>query len=211
MFTVNDSEEPPPRDHPWTICETNPEARYYDFRTHPELISTSLEDFKPWSKYPAIARFYELLAWINGDDSIFESNDCGLRPPRTDTEAPEIIRRNFESDPIVVHGRLAMIFRNLEWNTGGRIDSLMKGIGQGLGQTPNIPAVVKVGEWKHHFTAINKQGRAVTLRFWAWGDTEEDAMTCLNMTFEQMHGCLQWVCEGMKEAWCNSNPPRKTG
>jgi hypothetical protein len=41
-----------------------------------------LEDFKPWARYSAIPRFYELLAWLNGDDSIFESNDCGLRPPK---------------------------------------------------------------------------------------------------------------------------------
>jgi hypothetical protein len=126
---------------------------------------------------------------------------CGLRPPRTDTETPDIIRHNFESDPLVVHGRLAIFFRDLEWNTGGRIDSLSKGIHDGLRRTPNIPAVVAVGEWKNHFTVINKDGHTVTLRFWAWGKTEEDAMASLDFTFGAIHACLRWVCDGMKKAW----------
>jgi len=33
--------------------------------------------------------------------------------------------------------------------------------------TDNFPSCVKVGEWEHPFTAINKEGHAVFLTFWA--------------------------------------------
>src|ERR1039457_6696500 len=61
MIVEYDTEVPPPREHPWTVVEANPEARYWDFRAQPEHIPLVLEDFKPWSRYPAIPRFYELL------------------------------------------------------------------------------------------------------------------------------------------------------
>ena len=79
-------------------------------KAHPDQIPLVLPDFKPWSHYPAIQTFYALLTWLNGPDSIFESNDCGLRAPRRDNDTPEIIRRAFDrafdADPIVMHGRL---------------------------------------------------------------------------------------------------------
>jgi hypothetical protein len=104
-----------------------------------------LEDFRLWSHHAAILRFYELLTWLNGNDSIFESNDCGLRPPKRDNETPEIIRHGFTSDPIVVHGRLAFIFRDLAWNASApTVDGLKKAIHDGLrDNVPNIPAVVR--------------------------------------------------------------------
>jgi len=46
--------------------------------------------------------------------------------------------------------------------------------------------------------AINQKGRAVTLRFWAWGDNEDDAMQQLHFTFEVMHHCLRWISDGVK-------------
>jgi hypothetical protein len=100
MFVDYSDEIPPGRHHPWTPVENNPEAKYYDFKTHPEQIPLVLEDFKPWAHYPAIPRFYELLRWLNGRESILESNDCGLRPPRRDQATPDVVRHVFDSDPI---------------------------------------------------------------------------------------------------------------
>lgn len=201
MFVECDSDVPPPRDHPWTISETRPEARYWDFRAYPEKIPLVLEDFKPWSHYPAIQRFYVLLTRLNGDDSIFESNDCGLRPPRRDTEAPELFRRLFVADPIVMHGRLTIIFRDLNWNVSDpSVDGLKTAIHDGLrDNVPLFPAVVKIGDWNHHLTPINRDGRAVTVRSWAWGDDEEMAMSNLGGTFQAIHSCLQWISNAVKK------------
>jgi len=53
MFVQYDDRPiPPPRMHPWTIVEDQPEARYWNFREQPENIAEALEDFKPWVKYP---------------------------------------------------------------------------------------------------------------------------------------------------------------
>jgi len=92
MIVAYDEEIPPLREHPWTVSMAVPDGRYWDFKAHPEQIPLVLEDFRPWAHYAAIPRFYELLAWLNGFDSILESNDCGLRPPRVDEGAPEMVR-----------------------------------------------------------------------------------------------------------------------
>lgn len=200
MFVETDTEIPPPRCHPWTVVTLNPEAQYWNFRLHPEDIPTALEDFRPWAHYPAIQSFYGLLAWINGNDSIFESNDSGLRPPKVDPETPELVRHVFDADPVGVHGRLAIIFRNLEWNAERKwVEWLKAMIHKGLrDNVPNFPSAIMVGEWPHLFTQIDKEGLAVTLRFWAWGDDEASAMENLRGTFEVIHQCLQWISNDAK-------------
>ena len=123
-----------------------------------------------------------------------------MRPSRRDNETPELIRNAFAADPIVVHGRLVFIFRDLAWNTSvATVDGLKKAIQDGLrDNVPNIPAVVRIGDWAHLFTSINKAGRAVSLRFWAWGDDEDMAMGHLHSTFDAIHGCLRWISDGIK-------------
>jgi hypothetical protein len=199
MFVEYDTENPPPREHPWTVGAA-PDARYWDFRAEPEKIPFVLEDFKPWSHYPAIPRFYELLTWLNGTDSLFESNDCGLRPPRRDEATPAVIRQAFDRDPVVVHGRLAIIFRDLTWNTAApTVAGLKASIHDGLRDNiPNVPAVVKIGEWAHFFTSIQKEGKAITFRIWAWGDDEASAMNQLKFTIDAIEGCLRWISDGLK-------------
>jgi hypothetical protein len=202
MYVQYDAESPPGRRHPWTFSEAKPEEKYIDFKAHPEQIRVALPDFTPWSHYPAIQTFYDLLAWLNGTDSIFESNDSGLRPPRRDNETPEPIRVAFDPDPVVMHGRLAIIFRNLAWNASPpHVEQLKTAIHDGLiKNVPNIPAVVNVGERENFFAEIQKEGRAVTLRYWAWGDDEAVAMTQLNSTFVALDGCLRWISNGLKTA-----------
>jgi hypothetical protein len=200
LFVDYDREKPPGRDHPWTFAVANPEEKYVDFKSHPDQIPLALPDFRPWSHYPAIQRFYSLLTWLNGTDSIFESNDCGLRPPRQDNAPPAPIKHAFKSDPIVMHARLTIIFRDLAWNTSvPTVDRLKTTIHDGLrDNVPNIPAVVTIGEWAHFFTQISKEGRAVTLICWAWGDDEGMAMSNLHTTFEAIYGCLRWISNGTK-------------
>src|SRR5512140_825467 len=97
------------REHPWTVASSGPSARYYDLKAAPARIRTGLEDFIPWAEWPAIETFYRLLEWLNGDRSLFESNDCafeGPGPNRT-SEFPKALE---------VTGRLMILFRELPLN-----------------------------------------------------------------------------------------------
>ena len=78
VYEHNDPDSLIPRSHPWIDGESDPTHRYYDFRTSPELIRSSLEDMQEWSTYPATETFYRLLEWLNGPESVFESNDCAF-------------------------------------------------------------------------------------------------------------------------------------
>ena len=69
------------RGHPWRGSQYSDEVEYYDFKKNPELIRTSLEDFKPYADQAATNRFYELLEWLNGPDSFLETNDYAFRGP----------------------------------------------------------------------------------------------------------------------------------
>jgi hypothetical protein len=97
--------------------------------------------------------------------------------------------------------RLTVIFRDLAWNASVRtVDGLKTSIHDGLrNNVPNIPAVVKIGEWDHFFTAVNKEGRAVTLLCGASGDDKAMAMAHLNTTFDAIHGCLRWISDAIRQ------------
>ncbi|HUZ32640.1 MAG TPA: hypothetical protein VMV19_11165 [Xanthobacteraceae bacterium] len=185
MFVDYDSEVVAPRHHPWTVVEHQPDARYWDFRKHPELIPLVLEDFKPWQHYPAIKAFYTLLTWLNGPDSHFETNDCGLIPPKVDVKTPPPVRVVFKTDPIGIHGRVTVLFRNLALNAAKQnVDWLKKNAHDLLKhQVENFPAVIFFGEWPHLFVENDKQGNAVVVKFWAWGEDETSAMANLGGAF----------------------------
>jgi hypothetical protein len=78
VYQHNDPDSFILRSHPWIDGESDPAHRYYDFRTSPERIRSSLEDMQEWSAYPATETFYRLLEWLNGSESVFESNDCAF-------------------------------------------------------------------------------------------------------------------------------------
>ena len=107
-------------------------------------------------------------------------------------QPPAPIKHAFKADPIVMPARLTIIFRDLDWNTSVPTVDRLKNV-------PNIPAVVKIGEWAHFFSQIRKEGHAVTLICWAWGDDEAMAMGNSHTTFEAIHGCLQWISNGTKK------------
>ena len=183
---------PPPRRHPWTIVEDQPQLQYCNFREHP---SETLEDFKPWTKYPAIPKFYKLLVWLNGPDSVFETNDCALGEPYVDHATPPLVRQAFDKDPTTIHGRLTLIFRDLSWNVSRpHFDRLKLLVHDNLlHNVPNYPSVIYVGEWPHLFTAIDKEGHALCLQFWAWGDDEALTFENLQSTFYTLLELFQYI------------------
>jgi hypothetical protein len=201
MFVQYDNSPiPPPRRHPWTIVEDDPGLRYWNFREQTEKIPVALEDFMRWAKYPAIAKFYELLAWLNGEDSVFETNDCALGEPRIDHQTPPLVRQAFDKDPVCIHGRLTVIFRDLEWNTSRpNFDHLKRMVHDNLFyNVPNYPSVIFVGEWPHLFTALDKEGHALALQFWAWGDDEALAFENLQSTFDTLLQLFKYLSEAAK-------------
>ncbi|TEW51715.1 hypothetical protein [Psychromonas algicola] len=64
------------RSHPWTKMQTDDESVYMDFKQHPNLIRTALEDLIPYKKWDFVEQFYTLIEWINSQDCLLESNDC---------------------------------------------------------------------------------------------------------------------------------------
>lgn len=95
------------RTHPWTTSKRGGGEAYHDFRSHPDLIRESLEDFVPWDRYQGVQRFYDLLAWINGPESHLESNDSAfIGPDPSDTG----------SGALECTGRLMIFARRLELN-----------------------------------------------------------------------------------------------
>jgi hypothetical protein len=205
MFVQYDNRpDPPSRNHPWSIVVEQPGGQYWNFREHPSLIPEVLEDFKPWAHYSAIQQFYYLLSWLNGPDSIFETNDCALGIPSVDTKTPDVVRTVFEAYPISMHGRLTLIFRYLLFNTSRpHVDWLKRGIHDNLrDHVSNFPAVIFVGEWAHFFTEIEKEGHAVSLQFWAWGDDEAMAM-------ENLGGIFATLLELFKHLTFSAGPASK--
>jgi len=97
------------RTHPYDGAEYDGRVKHYDFVNHPELIRTSLEDFKPWEKYEAIEWFYQLLEWLNGPTSVFETSDCRL-------EAPQANQNPKVPCDLVLRGRLMVFFRDITLN-----------------------------------------------------------------------------------------------
>jgi hypothetical protein len=99
----------PVRNHPYDGAKYDSRVRHYDLVKHPELIRQVLEDFKLWEQYAAIESFYQLLEWINGNDSIFESSDCRMEAPKQN------LNKNMPYD-LVLQGRLIIFFRDIKLN-----------------------------------------------------------------------------------------------
>lgn len=82
---------------------------YIDFKANPQLISTSLEDFKHLDHWAAVQKFYLFLEWINGNDSHLETNDSALRGPHEN--------KDLNSDlALAIEGRVFLFYRNLALN-----------------------------------------------------------------------------------------------
>lgn len=181
----------PPRSHPWTTSAGNEASRYYDFKAHPHLIRTVLEDFVPWSHYPAVTRLYTLLEHLNSPASDLESNDCVFSAPQP-TETPDFgkqlqaegrvmllfrelakngIKCNLEDLAQRVHMQLATHDRDFEWGLLGT----------------DIPPVRYLALPVPHEQQFGYQ---LTMWFWAWGDSEAEVMDNLDRVFANLARAL---------------------
>ncbi len=208
------------RHQPWTVSAQNPEFKYYDSRKNPELVSQVLEDFTPFNEYAAVQRFYEMVTWLNGDESKFETSDC-----RFDGIKPNTQKEQWDKE-LACHGALVVFYRDLKYNLS---EDSRAWSNENIA-TGKAPAWVyqpsKYVQWAaeqsaHLIHQINptfmwgclatgfynvfyeegatdnrdKFGYQLVYRFWAWGDTEQEIMNNLKIDFDVLFLCLRRLSE----------------
>jgi hypothetical protein len=189
------------RSHPWLEAESDPAYRYYDFKTRPELIRWSLEDLQPWNAYPAVETFYRLLEWLNGSESILESNDSAFSGAAATAGTQS-------SKPLQCSGRLMILYRNLALNTSPKqMHRLTNATAQALNETDPLFEWGAVGAtiMSARFTTLpgppeHQSGQQLMLSFWAWGGTEPEVMTNLDRTLHNLTGAIQRVSDEVRHS-----------
>lgn len=169
-----------PRSHPWTDAASSSAYRYYDLKSEPSLVRTALEDFVPWSHYPAIEDVYALLEWLNGATSTLESNDCAFTGPHAN-EAPAFPKS------LQCSGRIMVLYRALAQNLSRhRIESLKDDLHHRLGPLdPDFSwgmigtTIVPVRYVTLPAPEEAQLGYQLMISFWAWGSSEAELMTNL--------------------------------
>lgn len=168
--------------------------RYLDFKASPALIRTSLEDFLPFARYPAIEHFYGLIEWLNSAASSVETNDCAFSAPEVDREASRMRR-------VSCTGRVMLLFRDLPRNVSGHdwplfieqlhrmLHDLDRPFDLGMIGTTLIPV---------HYRVLAAQGSQaeglqLMISFWAWGGTDQVCMTHLARLFINLSQAMRVI------------------
>lgn len=178
------------RSHPWSTSTGDLSHRYYDFKARPELIPVVLEDFRLWDAHGAVRSFYELVAWINGSRSPFESNDCAFTGPEDNVDGG--FRKRLQCS-----GRLGVFFRDLNLNTSERvIGGWIERIHIGLQALDPGFAWGAVGTTRLRVNYRDlPEGRAegwqLLLSFWAWGDDEPEVFANLARVIAALREALE--------------------
>lgn len=184
-----------PRAHPWTVSLTNFNHRYYNFKKNPELIRTSLEDFLRFAEEPFVEQFYRLLEWLNGSESIFESNDCATSEPTTNNN------ENFPK-ALQINARLMILFRELSLNLSLQNSQWLEdAIHFYLNKIDSDFEFSVIGTSIFPVTYIgldNQDGYQIVLNFWAWGNNKEEVMNNLGQSFVNAKEALMEVCHDVQ-------------
>jgi len=176
-----------PRSHPWMDVAGHPECRYYDLTASPALIRRSLEDFQPWSSYPATEAFYVLLEQLNLPGSAFESNDCAFTGPHENDQP-------MYPAALQCSGRVMVLFRDLRQNTTlARVEHLKDALHRELAAIdPGFTgALIGTTLIPVRYLALpdgdgTQLGWQLMISFWAWGDTVAETMSTLGRLFANL-------------------------
>jgi hypothetical protein len=182
-----------PRSHPWS---DTPDAggRYFDLTVTPGRIRTSLEDFKPWARYPAIETFYRLLERLNHASSALESNDCAFEGPHRNDDRSV-------AKALQCSGRVMILFRALARNTeAAQVAWLKNELHGALAPVdPNfLSGVVGTTIIPVRYLPLPEQnggqlGEQLMISFWAWGNTEAESMENLGRLLKNLTQALRKV------------------
>ena len=199
------------RHHPYEGVEHDETAAYYDFKAHPELIPEALEEFRPYSHYEGVQAFYRLVEWLNGPESVLETNDARFTPIGPNDQ--------FEQFPknLVCSGGVLLFFRKLELNLIEVDPAEIEEAGVYFPVAENVGWLL--GAIDHHVGAVRPElrwgcvagftfptlfveapvegerrlGHEVGVRWWVWGDDEEEVRANLTALVEGLDEALRSV------------------
>jgi hypothetical protein len=154
-----------------------------------------------WSAYPATETFYRLLEWLNGSESVFESNDCAFSGTAANT-SDQFSKR------LQCSGRLMILYRDLALNTSPeQIHWLTNAAAHALRATDPAFEWGAIGAtvMPVRFTTLPgppalQRGQQLMLSFWAWGEDEREVMTNLDRTFHNMTVALRELSDEIRDS-----------
>lgn len=177
--------------HPYDGAEYSSRVQYYDFKASPELILSVLEDFNPWASYQAVQTFFELVGWLNGPESLLESNDCAFGGPRPETD-------NRWEKALIVSGRIMIFYRSLVLNELIQNalqlnEAVLHYLSALEPELTRQEASIGTSIVQTRYTGPHRDGYRLQVSFWAWGNTDDEAFENLNRLFRALLTCLQDV------------------
>lgn len=186
-----------PRRHPWTVGKSD-SFRYYDFKKEPDLIPHVLEDFSPYVGRLGIEGFFDFLRWVNGPQSIFESNDCATRPPKDNVDPTSRFSR-------AMMGRVMLLFRDLKRNLYpnqydmlfGSLLKELKAIDPAMTKDQGVfGLVLEKAVFDDVITndaGMCRIGHQCTLMHWVWGENDAELFQNLGRMYRNLTEALQVV------------------
>ncbi len=190
----------PVRDHPYKGSAYDSRVKHYDFVHRPELIRQALEDFKPWESYEAVDWFYQMLEWINGSESIFETSDCRLEAPKKNPH------ENMSCD-LVVRGRLMVFFRDIPLNYADIVSESNYLVNQNITDVAKSSYEYLNNEYKEiwwvtiqifffptryrNSSPPDAFGQQVVFQFSCFGDSEEESFEAFKFAITSIFGAVK--------------------
>lgn len=205
------------RVQPWTVSNHRSPGKHYDFRKHPELIRTSLEEFTPYSSFEGVESFYSLIESLNDSNSPFETNDARLTNHMSVNTQRDLVDKAF-----VTLVEFCFFFRELRHNLAEDsprwfvlwdshkiddnefdiqpnetcrkyIENLITIIERSSGKT--WPQIIGVGTASLHYDEApvlpsEKYGTQFVIRAWLWGNTQEEVFDGLKNVVSILHPAL---------------------
>ena len=168
---------------------------YMDFKKHPELIRSSLEDLLPFKKWGFVEQFYALIEWINSAHSLLESNDCVFNEAEDNPDQQYPYAKKCSA-------RLMILFRDIPENCQARsIDWLMENILLQISATkPGFKAgAICLAQSPTCYLALGSSadtggmGHQVTLTFFAYGKNERRCYESMQEVLSIAQSSLQRV------------------
>jgi len=200
-YHAKEFESAEPRAHPWSRAVSDESQVYIDFKANPKAIRTSIEDLQVYSKEEFAEEFYSLLEWINGPESLLESNDCAFRGV-----VENITDKQFHY-PKKCQGRVMILFRDLaencqpksmEW-VACNIDEIVKRI------KPNFRAgAIGYSRMPTVYKELGNRpddgakGEQVMLSFFAYGKNERGCYENMKKVIECAHSALSKINKKIK-------------
>lgn len=174
---------------------------YIDFKANPQLIRSSLEDLALFTGERFAEKFYSLLEWLNGPQSLLESNDCAFRGGMDNTTDEQFPHER------KCQGRLMILFRDIAENCQPRsIEWLMN---QLMDSIQSINPVFRAGaigfsRMKTIYMELGDRprtggkGEQLMVSFYAYGKNDRRCYESMEKIIEYTHSALERINRKIK-------------